>query len=368
MKKVISLLLVLAMVFSLAACSSEAGNNNTPSNNTAPASENTGAGTENNDTPNVPSSEGKSVGFVLCGMGGEFFQMLAETYVKTMEAEGWTAYYADGQFDPATQIEQCENYITMGVDVLVIWSVTGEAMANVVKEARSEGIKVISFVVPTDEYDVLMLSDDVVLAGDCARLAAKWIDETYADAPDHSVPVAVLSFRTSENISAQADELLKITEYSTKAAAPIEFECTEETAAQGQSAAESLYITNPEVKVFLTAQGTFANGINAFYTGMSSPVTDYSDMGVFCINGDTATAENIKLSKEDGTPIRGTVMTGGVQDTANELRDMIVGITSGTVEEGWIQMAGTLFVNADTVDEYLETGTVTSVTSETFGK
>lgn len=362
MKKMIAMLLALCMVFGLAACTPSADNKESQN-----PSQNSGSQPEESTQP-VSDGEDKKVGFVLCGMGGEFFQSLAEAYVATMEREGWTAYYADGSFDPATQIEQCENYITMGVDVLVIWSVTGEAMANVIKEARSEGIKVISFVVPTDEYDVLMVSDDVVLAGDCARLAAKWIDETYADAPDHSVPVAVLSFRTSENISAQADELLKIASYSTKAADPKEFECTEETVAQGQSAAESLYITNPEIKVFLTAQNPIANGVNAYYTGMSSPVTDYSDMGIFCINGDTSTAENIQKSKEDDSPLRGTVMTGGVQDTANELRDMIVGITSGTVEEGWVQQAGTLFVYADTVDEYLETGTVTTVTSETFGK
>lgn len=41
-----------------------------------------------------------------------------------------------------------------------------------------EGIKVISFVIATDEYAVLIASDDVVLAGDCVRLVIKWIDET----------------------------------------------------------------------------------------------------------------------------------------------------------------------------------------------
>lgn len=363
MKKTLALLLALCMMFSLFACNSAGG---TPTDNPG---QNTGSPeTGKPEEPSQPASGGeeKSVGFVVCGMGGEFFQMLADTYVTTMEAEGWKAYYADGKFDPATQIEQCENYITMGVDVLVIWSVTGEAMTNVIKEARGAGIKVISFVIPTEEYDVLMVSENKPLADDCARLAAKWIDEAYADEADHSVPVAVLSFRTSENNAEMADELLKIAEFSTKAAEPKEVECTEETVAQGQSAAESLYITNPEIKVFLTPQNPIANGINAYYTGMNSPVTDYSGMGIFCINGDTSTAENIQKSKDNGSPLRGTVMTGSVQDTANELRDMILGITDGTVEEGWVQQAGTVFVYGDTVDEYLSTGTVTSVTSEDF--
>ena len=308
----------------------------------------------------------KSVGFVFCGMDGEFFQSLAETYKKTMEAEGWDAYYTDGKFDPATQIEAAENYIAMGVDVLVIWSVTGEAMSNVIDEAMAEGIKVISFVVPTEKYDVLMLSDDEVLAGYCAKVAARWIDKKFADQPDHSVPVAVLSFRTSDNVSAQADVLCRIEEFSAKAKFAKEVECTEESVEQGQSVAESLYLTDPDIKIFLTAQNPIANGVNAYYTGLSSPTDDYSDMGIFCINGDSATAENIQKSKDNGSPLRGTVMTGSVEDTANELRDMIVGLMDGSVESGHIQYAGTMFVYDETVDEYLEKGTVTSVSNADF--
>jgi hypothetical protein len=45
---------------------------------------------------------------------------------------------------------------------------------------------------------------------------------------------------------------------------------------------------------------------------------------------------------------------------------MCNGIYDGTVESGYVQKAGTTFVYGDTVDEYLETGTVTSVTAEDF--
>ena len=39
-----------------------------------------------------------------------------------------------------------------------MWSVAPEAMDTVVKTAMDKGIKVINFVAPTSQYDVLMIS------------------------------------------------------------------------------------------------------------------------------------------------------------------------------------------------------------------
>lgn len=366
MKKALALLLVLVMVFSLAACSnSSAGNTQPPEGNgtQAPSGDNT-------NPPENPGNSGfdptgKKIGFVTFGPG-EFFTLLADTYVETFNALGWDASYTDGEFNPETQISAAENYIAMGVDVLVIWAVVPEAMTGVVQQAMEKGIKVISFVAELPQYDVLMLSDDARLAGNLAKLAAQWIDETYADADDHSVPVAVLSCRAADTGVLQADVLLKIEDYSKKAKFAGEFEQSDETATTGQTAAENLYTTNPEIKVFLTPHNGLAGGVASFYTSMSSPVTDYSDMGIFCINGDESTAQSIKDSVDGKSPLRGTVMTGSVQDTANELLEYVTAIMDGSIESGYVRYAGTLFVFDKTVDEYLTTGTVTSVTEEDF--
>ena len=359
MKKIIALLLALAMCVGLAACNNSAGNESQ-----APASQ---PGTTESEAGNDPATDGEkpSVGFVTFMTSGEFFQSLADTYVTTMEADGWDAYYVDGQTNPSVQMEAAENYIAMGVDVLAIWSVSPESMTTVIEEAMAQGIKVIAFVAQTEVYDAVMLSDDAVLAANLAKLAAQWIDTTYADAEDHSVPVAVYTCRAANTGVIQGDVLLQIEDYSTKAKLVKEVECADESATTGQTTAENLYVTNPEIKVFLTAHNGLAQGINNYFTSMNSPVTDYSDMGIFCINGDTATAEAIQASKDGGSPLRGTVLTGSVQDTANELRDVIIGLYDGTIESGHVQNATTLFVNADTVDEYLETGK-TSLTAEDF--
>ena len=340
MKKIIALLLALIMVFSLVACGDKGDAGKT--------------------------DETKTVAFVGFGPG-DFFDMLANTYIATMEAEGWKAEYTSGNFDPPTQITAAENYIAMGVDVLVVWSVAPEAMTSTLQKAKDAGIKVIAFVAPTEIYDVVMVSRDEDMATYCAKLAAKWVDEAYANAADGSLDVAVFTCRAAETGVIQGDVLLQtIAGLSKKIGKVIEIECEDEQASTGLTKMENLYTTNPEIKLFLSAHNGLAQGISNFYTGINSPVTDYSDMGIFCINGDTAVYDMIKASTEGKNPLRGTVMTGSVQDTANELRDMIVGITDGTIPVGHMLVGGATFVYADTIDEFLSTGTVKSVTAENF--
>ena len=314
------------------------------------------------------SDETKVAGFVTFGLGGDFFQMLADQFVTTFKAAGWDAKYEDGQFNPEAQIAAAENYIAQGVDALIIWSVAPEAMGAVVEDAMAKGIKVISFVARTENYDALMVADDATLADYLCKVAAKWLDEHYKDAPDHSVPVAVFTERDADTGVLQADELLKMADYSKKVGEVKEIACTAESAEEGQAKAENLYATNPEIKVFLTAHNAIAKGINAYYTGLSSPVKDYSKMGIFCVNGDEETGKYIQGSIKNETPFRGMVMTGGVEDTANEMLDVATGVLDGTYEKGYVRMANTVFVYADTVEEYLATGNVTSVTNADFDK
>lgn len=335
MKKALSLILVLVMIFALGASASAA-------------------------------DEKPTAAFVTFGLGGDFFQALADTFVTTMNEAGWDAEYADGQFNPTAQIDAMENYIAKGVDVIILWSVAPEAMGFVIEQAQAAGIKVVAFVAPTEAYDALMLAEDAKLADALNLLAAKWIDETFADAEDHSVPVAVFSCRTAQTGVTQADELIKIEEYATKAKFVKEVELQDENTDTGMAAAENLYITDPDIKVFLTAHNGLALGINNYFTGLSSPVTDYSDMGVFCVNGNEETGKLIQASVDGETPFRGMVLTGGVQDTCNEIRDVVTGIYSGELPSGTVTNATTVFVNGEVAGEYLESG-MTSITLEDFG-
>ncbi len=365
-KRLLSVVLTVAMAATLfTGCGSKSAGTdatNTDSANTEVVKTDDSNAEALTDKP----GEGKKVGFVTFGLGGDFFQMLADEFVTVFEEAGYEAEYADGEFNPETQIKACENFISMGVDVLYCWSVAPEAMDGIVEKCEENGIKFVAFVAPTSKYDAVMVSEDDVLADYACKLAAKWIDEAYADAEDHSVPVVVLSCRTAETGVIQADELVKIEEFSQKAKFVEEIECADENLATGQAATENLFAKGTDTKVILTAHSALALGANTFLTAMNSPVKDYSDMAIFAINGDQAMAELIKSSVNDECPLRGMVLTGSVNDTASEMLMVCNGLLDGSIESGHEQKAGTLFVDADTVDEYLETGTVTSVTNADF--
>ena len=135
MKKLIALLLALVMVFALVACGNPGGGQTGDPNpgTSDPVASDPGTSDPGTSDPGT-SEEPKTVAFVGFGPG-DFFDMLANTYIATMEAAGWNAEYTSGNFDPPTQIAAAENYIAMGVDVLVIWSVAPAAMNSVIDQA-----------------------------------------------------------------------------------------------------------------------------------------------------------------------------------------------------------------------------------------
>lgn len=364
MKKFFALVLVIATVFCcFTACKTNPGGDKTTDTTPSGATGTTG-NTDGADTSPV-LKKGK-IGFVTFGLSGEFFQTLADTVKAKFESNGWEASYADGKFDPSTQVAACENYIAQKVDVIVVWAVAKDALTSVINDAKAQGIKVVAFVAPLEYYDALMVSDDADLADNLCKLAAKWIDEKFASSEDGSVPVAVFSCRAADTGVVQADELLKIANFSKKAKLVKEVQLESEEMTVGLEAAENLYATNPEIKVFLTAHNGLALGINKFFTADNSPIKDYSEMGIFAINGDSSSAEIIKSSINGESPFRGMVLTGSVDDTAKEIFDVCSGVLNGTLEHGYVQKAGTVFVYDKTVDEYLTTKTVTSVSAKDF--
>lgn len=371
-KKLLSVLLALSMgVFMLSGCGGTASSGQNAENNASAPPENAQAQDTAKDASQDAQKDGQTgggykAGFVTFGLGGDFFQQLADSFVQVMTDAGWEASYADGQFDPNAQINACENYIADGVDVLVCWSVAPEAMGAITSACAEKGIKFVSFVQETEQYDALMIADNAEMAAYMAKFAAQWIDKTFADKEDHSVPVAVFSMRLSTSNVEQADELVKIENFSKKAKFVKEVELEGEDVDTGLKAAENLYTTNPEIKVFLTAHNGLGMGINNFYTGLSSPVTDYSEMGVFAINGDNAMAEVILSSSDGKSPLRGMVLTGSAMESAKELLMVCQGIMDGTLQQGHVQKANIIFVSAETAKEYLDNGTVTSVTKEDF--
>lgn len=83
-------------------------------------------------------------GYVVSDMSHEWYQNIVKGAQKRAEELGVELKVADCAMDVGKQVTQIENMLTEGVDVQLITPVDPKALANVMSEAESYGVPVIS--------------------------------------------------------------------------------------------------------------------------------------------------------------------------------------------------------------------------------
>lgn len=157
MKKVVGLLLVTAIAFGLFGCSAKS----------EPA-------------PNESSSEIPEVriGLSMATLQEERWQkdrdiVIGELVDQGIKEENIMVQSADG--DEQKQVTQCENLITQGVDVLIVFPQNGEACAPVVQSAHDAGIKVVAVdrIINNSDLDFYLTYDAVTIG----KIQGKYITD-----------------------------------------------------------------------------------------------------------------------------------------------------------------------------------------------
>lgn len=143
MKKLVSLVLALLMVFSLAACGQPASQ---PASVAAPAG---------GDDP-APAATSQKVGVSMPTQSLQRWNQDGSNMKAELEAAGYQVdlQYA-GDNDIPTQVSQIENMISGGCEVLVIAAIDGSALTTVLADAKAKDIPVIA-------YDRLIMNSDAV--------------------------------------------------------------------------------------------------------------------------------------------------------------------------------------------------------------
>jgi D-xylose transport system substrate-binding protein len=129
--QMITLASVLALLFLVAGCGGK-----TPANNGSQAKKTI------------------KIGFSMDDLRLERWQHDRDIFVNTAKKLGADVVVQSANGDDQTQLSQCENLISQGVNVLVILPHNGAAIAPIVAEAHKAGIKVIA-------YDRLITNADV---------------------------------------------------------------------------------------------------------------------------------------------------------------------------------------------------------------
>ncbi|MBB3112701.1 putative multiple sugar transport system substrate-binding protein [Paenibacillus phyllosphaerae] len=137
MRKALTLVMITMLVLVLAACgSNNGGTNNGNSGGNAAA--------EGSTNGNASGDKGK-VGVSMPTKSSERWVADGDNMKKEFEALGYSVdlQYAEDVIE--NQVAQIENMITKGVKVLVIASIDGESLTDVLQKAADQDIKVIAY-------------------------------------------------------------------------------------------------------------------------------------------------------------------------------------------------------------------------------
>ena len=183
MKKLLAIILALAMVLSLAACGVQG----------------TSGGEDKDADGDLPL-----IGFCSVSMS-ESIYVLTQQRLEEIFAGKATVQTVSCDNDSATQITQIKTFVTMGADMIIINPTDVDALADAIIEAHNAGIKVYINGATSDSlgeeyYDCCTVSNEYLIGAYVALIAKNWI-EAHADALTAANPnweVAFLQSSLSE--------------------------------------------------------------------------------------------------------------------------------------------------------------------------
>jgi ribose transport system substrate-binding protein len=253
-------------------------------------------------------STGMKVGMTVPDLSNPVYAANSEALKKLVESKGGQLTYMDCKLNITTQISQIENFISSGVDILVVSPATPTGLEATYRLAREKGIKI--FV--RDRYEELAdVSLDIPnydLGVMVAEEAAKWINEKFNGVCE----ITVINYPEIEVLIDRAkgitDTLAKLVPNS-----KIVAQFSAATPAVGMSKMETVLQSHPNVKVVASIGDGGAIGANeAFKT--AGKLT--SDIGIFGVD---ATREALTAIANNEGIRASIIITGTAEDQAAEI-------------------------------------------------
>lgn len=140
MKKTLALLMTLCMIFALCACGSSS---TAPSATPAPETSEAPAEAAEESVAEGVDYSSMTIAWSPANLSNELQVTLTDNIKASVEALGANFLSGDPQGDPITQVEQVENYIARGVDMILMSPNDAAACVVVLKEAVEAGIPMI---------------------------------------------------------------------------------------------------------------------------------------------------------------------------------------------------------------------------------
>lgn len=345
MKRLITLLLVVALAIAMVGCTSTTQNSPNPSASASVSTSSVSASADKNASastaPSTAAAGTKKIGLSVIDTGNVIFAEVSKQVQKMCDEKGYQLTILNAANDSGKQITQIENLITDKVDLIAVQAVDINSLSDVVAKAKAAGIKLAAWGVHYQGADVNMINPNYDAGYMVGKAAGEWLKKTY---PDVTAPeVALFSY---EAIKECADR--KVGAIAGLAAAnpgaKIVAEVQPLDLATGMSDAESILQAHPNVKAFMSYGDTPALGA---CEALESLKVDPKEYGIFSTDAAQEAIKKIAAS----TPFKMSVCLGNPTEMAGVAFNSWDAALSGNYAEYYYTPA--YIVDGTNVQKYL---------------
>jgi ABC-type sugar transport system substrate-binding protein len=266
------------------------------------------------------SPEGKKVGFTVPSVGNDFMKYLSEGITAALEGAGCVVSADSCEGDSTRQIEIIENYITMGMDLIIAFPLNGDSLVAVTGQAEDAGIPVVAFAmdIPNDKITTHIISaDENKMGAACGQMASDWADENLADLD--KVEVLYIGSTTSPEHATRSDETeAKLKENPRLNVTRVDTPDANDTNA-GRNTTENCFQGGAHYDMLVCVNATNALGADSYLMSSDSPLEDLDKFATFAVDETSEIDAAILASENNESTIRGTISMGDISDTVDVL-------------------------------------------------
>lgn len=339
-KKVVSILLCAAMVSAMAmGCSSE-----------APASD---SGSE--DSGSEEGGDGSlTIGITIQSLKNDYWAGVMSKLEELMKDKGYEYTLIDCEDNAATQVGQIENFVTTGVDVIMVHPSDPDAIETACKEALDAGVKVMCWDDEMENTTANWVLDNTALGEEIGKLAAEFINENFT--ADDKAEVCVIGYPSTKVLLERQQGI----ESGLEKYCEDNYEIVATTegleAPESQTNVETVLQAHPDCQVFVGTGAGPMNGANqALLQHYGGAGKIPANVGVFTTDVTMQQLDSIKAGDEAAKGIVG--FEGSNTDTASACLEMIEKVAAAGDDdfqgEDHNSFRPTSVINMDNIDDIL---------------
>jgi ribose transport system substrate-binding protein len=258
------------------------------------------------------------IGMTVQDLSNPTWSGYCQAIQKEAEANGAKMSYVACDSNVAKQIEQIENFIARGMDVIIVHPADPAGIELACKEARAAGVKVIAWDDDLENADMRWLINNYDLGYMVGTEAAAFIKEKHGGKAE----VAILNYPQLPILLQRGngirDSLTKLAPNATIVA-----ETSAINPSEGITKMETIFQSNPNVKVVCCIGGGGSVGANE---AAKAAGKDASDFGVFAVDATQPELDAIK----NGEAVRmSVIVTGTDQDVSSTVYGFVAKLAAG---------------------------------------